>query len=74
MNSWDQFTGANAGYVLELFERYQQDPASVDDATRATFRTFTPPADPTPTAAPAADTAERDWVFAERHSRGEKQW
>jgi len=23
MNPWDQFTGANAGYVYELFERYQ---------------------------------------------------
>ena len=57
MDSWDQFTGANAGYVLELFERYQQDPASVDDATRAAFRTFTPPPDPTSAAAPAAGTA-----------------
>ena len=26
MNPWDQFTGANAGYVYELFERYQRDP------------------------------------------------
>ena len=26
MNPWDQFTGANAGYVHELYERYQQDP------------------------------------------------
>ncbi len=24
MNPWDQFTGANAGYVYELFERYQR--------------------------------------------------
>ncbi len=58
MNPWDQFTGANAGYVLELFERYQQDPASVDDATRAAFRTFTPPADATPAGAPLAGTAD----------------
>jgi 2-oxoglutarate dehydrogenase E1 component len=43
MNPWDQFTGANAGYVLELFERFQRDPASVDDATRAAFRTWAPP-------------------------------
>ncbi|MEP7116463.1 MAG: thiamine pyrophosphate-dependent enzyme, partial [Acidobacteriota bacterium] len=59
MDSWDQFSGANAGYVLELYERYQQDPASVDDATRAAFRSFTPPADPAPNAAPASasDTA-----------------
>ncbi len=60
MNSWDQFSGANAGYVLELFERYQQDPASVDDATRAAFSTWTPPADAAPAAsasASATDTA-----------------
>ncbi len=54
MNSWDQFSGANAGYVLELFDRYQQDPASVDDATRATFRTWTPPADGAPVATATA--------------------
>ena len=58
MDSWDQFSGANAGYVLELYERYQHDPASVDEATRAAFRDFTPPSDPAPSAAPAsaADT------------------
>jgi 2-oxoglutarate dehydrogenase E1 component len=37
-----QFHGVNAGYVLELYERYQQDPASVDPASRATFATWTP--------------------------------
>ncbi len=58
MNPWDQFTGANAGYVRELFERYQQDPASVDDATRAAFSTFTPPADTAPAPLPAAGTAD----------------
>ena len=26
----DDFTGVNAGYVLELYERYRQDPESVD--------------------------------------------
>ena len=46
MNPWDQFTGANAGYVYELFERYQRDPSSVDEATRRAFATWTP-ADPT---------------------------
>ena len=52
MNPWDQFSGANAGYVYELFERYQRDPSSVDEATRRAFATWTP-ADP----APAADVA-----------------
>jgi len=42
MNPWDQFTGANAGYVYELFERYQRDPSSVDEATRRAFTTWTP--------------------------------
>ena len=41
MNPWDQFTGANAGYVYELFERYQRDPSSVDEATRREFGTWT---------------------------------
>ncbi|MDP2389122.1 MAG: thiamine pyrophosphate-dependent enzyme, partial [Acidobacteriota bacterium] len=46
MNPWDQFTGANAGYVYELFERYQRDPSSVDEATRRAFATW--PADARP--------------------------
>src|SRR5688500_10742377 len=41
MNPWDQFTGANAGYVYELFERYQRDPSSVDEATRRAFADWT---------------------------------
>ena len=41
MNPWDQFTGANAGYVYELFERYQRDPSSVDEATRRAFANWT---------------------------------
>ena len=40
MNPWDQFTGANAGYVYELFERYLRDPSSVDEATRRAFATW----------------------------------
>ena len=46
MSAWDQFTGANAGYVYELFERYQRDPSSVDEATRRAFAAWTPE-DPT---------------------------
>jgi len=52
MNPWDQFSGANAGYVYELFERYQRDPSSVDEATRRAFATWTP-AEPAPAAAVA---------------------
>jgi len=39
------FGGINEGYVLELYERFRQDPSSVDPATRAAFeRGFTPEA------------------------------
>ena len=41
MNPWDQFTGANAGYVYELYERYERDPSSVDEATRQAFANWT---------------------------------
>lgn len=61
MNPWDQFTGANAGYVYELFERYQRDPSSVDEATRRTFATWTP-SDPTARSAglPAVASAKAE--------------
>ena len=36
-NLWEEFTGPNAAYVLELYERYRQDPGSVDAQTRAFF-------------------------------------
>ena len=37
MADWREFGGVNEGYVLELYERFQQDPSSVDAATRALF-------------------------------------
>ena len=33
----DGFSGINAGYVLELYERYRADPLAVDEKTRALF-------------------------------------
>jgi 2-oxoglutarate dehydrogenase E1 component len=45
MDIWNDFQGPNAGYVLELYERYRQDPNSVDAATRAYFERWTPPAE-----------------------------
>ena len=53
----DRFPGVNAGYVLELYERYRQDPASVDPATRAAFETWTP-ADPGAAGAGAAPAGQ----------------
>ena len=44
MPGWGDFTGLNHGYALELYERFRQDPSSVDDSTRAIFEQWTPPA------------------------------
>lgn len=38
----EAFYGPNAGYVLELYERYKQDPASVDEASQAIFASWSP--------------------------------
>ncbi|HUF46977.1 MAG TPA: 2-oxoglutarate dehydrogenase E1 component [Vicinamibacterales bacterium] len=43
---WRDFQGINAGYLHELHERYQRDPASVDDATRRLFDTAGAPPEP----------------------------
>src|SRR6266542_6679190 len=45
MAAWQDFTGLNRGYVLELYEKYRRDPASVDPDTRAIFDQGTPPAE-----------------------------
>lgn len=37
MNTREAFYGPNVGYALELYERYLEDPDSVDDATRTYF-------------------------------------
>jgi 2-oxoglutarate dehydrogenase E1 component len=56
------FHGPNAGYVLELYERFRQDPQSVDEATRAFFNNWAPPEPAAPGAAdePVAVTASPD--------------
>jgi 2-oxoglutarate dehydrogenase E1 component len=52
MSGWQEFTGLNRGYVLELYEKYRQDPSSVDSSTRAFFEQWSPPTqqDETPAA------------------------
>jgi 2-oxoglutarate dehydrogenase E1 component len=55
-DSWDRFFGPNAGYAQELYERYLQDPSSVDEVTRAFFDRASPPPLPdltAPTSPPA---------------------
>jgi 2-oxoglutarate dehydrogenase E1 component len=54
MNPWDQFTGVNAGYVFDLYERFRRDPQSVDEATRAAFSQWSPEIE----AEPRTDGAE----------------
>jgi 2-oxoglutarate dehydrogenase E1 component len=52
MSDVSLFYGPNAGYVLELYERYQQDPQSVDPETRSFFERWTPPEQTKTIAAP----------------------
>ncbi len=47
-----EFHGPNVGYVLDLYERYQSNPQSVDEHTRQFFAGWSPPADGVPAAAP----------------------
>lgn len=53
----DPFYGPNAGYVIELYERYRVDPASVDPAARALFSRWAPPGTAPPPASPASNQA-----------------
>ena len=42
MSDLRAFFGPNAGYVLELYDRYLEDPNSVDEETRQYFASFSP--------------------------------
>lgn len=42
MAGWQEFSGLNRGYVLELYEKYRQDPSSVDPETRTVFEGWAP--------------------------------
>lgn len=59
MTRWGDFHGPNLGYILELYERYQQNPEAVDAATRAYFQHWTPPTDGVDRIAPPS-TAQLD--------------
>jgi 2-oxoglutarate dehydrogenase E1 component len=43
IDNWKDFHGPNAGYVVELYERYRRDPDAVDAATRSYFEQWAPP-------------------------------
>ena len=51
----DSIQGVNLGYVVELYERYRENPDSVDPATGALFETWRPvdPTEPLETAHPS---------------------
>ncbi len=59
MDLWHEFPGPNAGYVLELYDRYRESPEAVDPATRAIFDKWSPDGRGAPVAAelPAAKIA-----------------
>jgi 2-oxoglutarate dehydrogenase E1 component len=63
MTLYSDFHGLNAGYILELYERYRQNPQSVDAATRAYFEKSPPPADgKAPVAAPLSEQIPVDKI------------
>ena len=64
MGPWEGFSGVNSGYVLELYERFRSDPASVDPESRAIFEEWTPPQDPDVAAASAEGMPARVAVDA----------
>src|SRR5215203_2728715 len=58
MTGLEEYFGPNAGYVADLFERYQQDPDSVDPDIRAMFAEWTPEPAISPAPRPAADVLD----------------
>lgn len=48
---WQEFYGPNLGYAIELYEKFQEDPESVDPDLREKFEQWGPP----PSSADAAD-------------------
>jgi 2-oxoglutarate dehydrogenase E1 component len=64
MGPWEGFSGVNSGYVLELYERFRKDPASVDPDSRAIFEEWTPPQEPAAAAGPADELPLRVAVDA----------
>jgi len=45
MNIWKEFHGPNSGYLLELYDKYKNDPDSVDIKTKALFDIWKPETD-----------------------------
>lgn len=60
MLNWKDFHGPNAGYILDLYERYQHDPEAVDGETRAFFQQWAPPSIGTMAVATNGDVTATD--------------
>jgi 2-oxoglutarate dehydrogenase E1 component len=60
MYNLETFYGPNAGYVLELYERYKQNPAFVDEATRKFFASWSPDGMTAPRAEEAAPLQDQE--------------
>src|SRR5579872_5977048 len=50
---WEEFSGPNAAYMLDLYERYRENPDGVDPATREFFERWGIPRSPKPPPGPA---------------------
>lgn len=55
---WRDFQGVNAGYAAELYEKFLQNPNSVDPEARAFFKQFPPSAPAAPLPPPGIATPE----------------
>jgi 2-oxoglutarate dehydrogenase E1 component len=66
MSETSLFYGPNAAFVQELYDRYRQDPNTVDDATRAFFEAWTPPTEVGEPAAPPPETSAFTALDVER--------
>src|SRR5215203_7033094 len=64
MSGWQEFSGINSGYVLELYERFRNDPSSVDADSRAIFERWAPSEEPGAPPLAASDIPARAAVSA----------
>lgn len=69
MDIWKNFHGPNIAYVIELYEKYQQDPNSVDKTTRKFFEQWTPPSEARPKAAIGEGLAAQKFIGAVNYAQ-----
>ncbi|MDN7243945.1 2-oxoglutarate dehydrogenase E1 component [Planococcus shenhongbingii] len=54
---WNSITGPNLGYIMEMYDLYQESPELLDPEFADLFRQYGPPIDVTPRAAAPVETA-----------------